>query len=60
MIAVDDVVSYVSEERNPENARQVKTIEVFVPSPLLANGMCLVDTPGVGSIFRGNTASTAA
>lgn len=60
VIAVDDVARYVSEERNPENASQVEAIEVFVPSRLLATGMCLVDTPGVGSIFLGNTAATAA
>jgi len=29
-----------------------------VPSPLLESGMCLVDTPGLGSVFEGNTAVT--
>jgi ribosome biogenesis GTPase A len=40
---------YVSEERNPGNEKHVTGIEVFHPSPLLASGLCLVDTPGVGS-----------
>jgi hypothetical protein len=34
--------------------------EVFVPSPLLSSGMCFVDTPGLGSVFTGNTATTQA
>jgi len=59
-IAVSDLNQYVSEERNPENAKRVSGVEVFVPSPLLATGMCLVDTPGLGSVFTGNTAATQA
>jgi GTPase SAR1 family protein len=51
---------YVSEECNPENAKHVEGVEVFVPSPLLAEGMCLVDTPGIGSVFLGNTEATKA
>jgi predicted GTPase len=56
----EDLVQYVSEEQNPENMKSVAGVEVFVPSPLLADGMCLVDTPGLGSIFAGNTAATQA
>ena len=49
---------YVSEEHNPENSLGIAGVEVFVPAPLLKDGMCLVDTPGLGSVFAGNTAST--
>src|ERR1700691_1244560 len=59
-IPVDAVDEYVSEEKNPENAKHVAALEVFVPSPLLATGMCFVDTPGLGSVFTGNTAATQA
>ncbi len=52
--------AYVSEQENPENAKQVAAVEVFVPSRLLAGGMCLVDTPGLGSVFAGNTEATRA
>jgi predicted GTPase len=38
----------------------VQGAEVFVPSPLLSSGMCIVDTPGLGSVFTGNTAATRA
>jgi GTPase Era involved in 16S rRNA processing len=56
----DTLDEYISEEKNPENAKGVTGLEIFVPSPLLATGMCLVDTPGLGSVFAGNTASTHA
>lgn len=49
---------YVSEQRNPGNKLQVVAIELQVPSPLLRDGLCLIDTPGVGSIFAANTATT--
>ena len=59
-IQVTDLKEYVTEERNPENRKAVVGAEVFVPSPLLASGMCFVDTPGLGSISLGNTAATQA
>ena len=59
-IALHELEEYVSEECNPENIKQIAGAEVFVPSRLLATGMCLVDTPGLGSVFSGNTATTQA
>jgi GTP-binding protein EngB required for normal cell division len=55
-----DLKEYVTEELNPENQKAVDGAEVFVPSPLLSSGMCFVDTPGLGSVFTGNTATTQA
>jgi len=57
-VAPAELSRYVSEEHNPENSLGVAGVEVFVPAPLLKDGMCLVDTPGLGSVFAGNTAST--
>jgi predicted GTPase len=57
-IALDDVAEYVAEECNPENEKGVTGVEVFAPSTLLRDGMCLVDTPGIGSVFAGNTEAT--
>jgi hypothetical protein len=54
----ESLAEYVSEERNPENERGIRGVEVYVPSPLLEAGMCLVDTPGLGSIFGGSTEAT--
>jgi predicted GTPase len=59
-IDASDLNQYVSEEHNPENTKGVGGAEVFVPSALLSTGMCLVDTPGLGSVFTGNTAATQA
>ncbi len=59
-IAPAELPQYVTEEKNPENQKQVAAVEVFVPAPLLQKGMCLVDTPGIGSIFAGNTEATRA
>ena len=59
-IAMPELKEYVTEELNPENKKSVEGAEVFVPSPLLSSGMCFVDTPGLGSVFTGNTATTQA
>jgi GTP-binding protein EngB required for normal cell division len=59
-IPIKAVDEYVSEEKNPENAKHVVALEIFVPSPLLVTGMCFVDTPGLGSVFTGSTATTKA
>ena len=59
-VPVSDLDQYVSEEWNPENTKGIRGVEVFVPSRLLAGGMCFVDTPGLGSVFTGNTAATQA
>lgn len=55
-----ELTQYVSEDQNPENKKNVTGVEVFSASPLLNQGMCFVDTPGLGSVFAGNTAATQA
>jgi GTP-binding protein EngB required for normal cell division len=57
-IEPSELAAYVSEEGNPGNEKQVDAVEVFVPSGLLVSGMCLVDTPGIGSVYVGNTQVT--
>ena len=57
-IRPEELPQYVSEELNPENQKRVEGVEAFLPSALLASGMCLVDTPGIGSVFSGNTEAT--
>ena len=59
-VDLSDLKEYVTEELNPENKKAVDGAEVFVPSPLLSLGMCFVDTPGLGSVFTGNSAATQA
>jgi len=59
-IEVGLLAAYVAEDNNSENKIGVEAVEVFVPSPLLSSGLCLVDTPGIGSILAGNTEATRA
>jgi GTP-binding protein EngB required for normal cell division len=59
-ITPSEIASYVSEEHNPANEKRAGVVEVFVPASLLASGMCLVDTPGIGSVITANTEATKA
>lgn len=59
-LAIDAIEQYVSEAANPDNRKGVVAVEVFVPSLLLEKGMCLVDTPGLGSVFGSGAAATRA
>ncbi|MGD9495429.1 MAG: dynamin family protein [Armatimonadota bacterium] len=58
VIPTERLADYVTERGNPHNVRQVRLVRVAVPSPLLRNGMQLVDTPGVGSVYDHNTEAT--
>jgi GTP-binding protein EngB required for normal cell division len=49
------LAEFVSEAANPRNAKHVARVEVTLPSSLLADGLVVIDTPGVGSTHRHNT-----
>ncbi len=57
-IDCSELAGFVTEEHNPDNRKGVTGVEVFLPAPLLASGMCLVDTPGLGSVFPRASATT--
>jgi hypothetical protein len=59
-IPVDQVAAYVSEASNPANQRRVHAVEVSLPVKLLADGLVLVDTPGVGGLGSAHSATTMA
>ncbi len=46
---------YATESGNPVNRRQVTRVVVRHPAPILAAGVVLVDTPGIGSAHDHNT-----
>jgi hypothetical protein len=46
----DEIASYVSVRDNPANVKGVRRVELDVRSDLLARGIRLVDTPGVGGL----------
>jgi hypothetical protein len=52
------LAEYVTETSNPGNRKAVLAVEVFEPAPLLAGGMCLVDTPGIGSVVVESSEAT--
>ncbi|MHB1928439.1 MAG: dynamin family protein [Acidimicrobiales bacterium] len=51
---VGDLGRLVTEELNPGNILGIEAVEVRTGCPLLANGLVLVDTPGVNSIYAHN------
>jgi GTP-binding protein EngB required for normal cell division len=55
-----EVARLVDERENPGNHRAATVVEVLWPAPILQHGLCLVDTPGVGSVVAANTAATRA
>ena len=55
-VPFDRVAEFVTEAANADGARRIESVDVGVPSPLLATGVVLVDTPGVGGL--GSTHST--
>jgi len=52
---VTELPAYITESENPENRKLVARVEVFEPSPLLKEGLQIIDTPGVGSVYEHNT-----
>ncbi len=57
-IRVDELAAYVTEPENPRNHKRVRRAIVHDPAPLLAEGVSVLDTPGVGSVFEHNTELT--
>lgn len=48
----EDLPAFGTENGNPGNQKRVDFIGVELPNPLLKQGLVLVDTPGVGGLFR--------
>ncbi len=46
---------YVTEKGNPRNEKGVREVRISYPSDWLKSGVRLVDTPGIGSVYRHNT-----
>jgi len=51
---------FVTEEENPRNVLNVARVDVFLPAELLEYGVVLIDTSGVGSTHRHQTAAADA
>lgn len=54
-IKPESLSEYVTEKGNPKNVKDVSEVVITYPSPYLKDGVRLIDTPGVGSIYQHNT-----
>lgn len=52
VIAAEAVATYGTEDGNPGNRRGVDFIAVELPHPLLKQGLTIIDTPGLGGLFK--------
>jgi GTPase SAR1 family protein len=54
-IGPDRLSQYVTEKGNPKNMKDVLEVVITYPSSYLKDGVRLIDTPGVGSVYEHNT-----
>lgn len=54
-IKQQELPQYVTEKGNPKNEKDVSEVVITYPSSYLKDGVRLIDTPGVGSIYEHNT-----
>jgi GTPase SAR1 family protein len=54
-ISLENLPQYVTEKGNPRNEKDVREVVITYPSPYLKDGVRLIDTPGVGSVYEHNT-----
>ena len=59
-VPVERLADFASELGNPGNRERLSHVEVGLPRPLLAGGLELVDTPGVGGLGSVHGAATMA
>ncbi len=51
----EELSEYVTEKGNPRNEKDVAEVIIKYPSEYLKDGVRLIDTPGVGSVYQHNT-----
>ncbi|MGH3795655.1 MAG: dynamin family protein [Pseudonocardiaceae bacterium] len=59
-VPLDDLATYVSEAGNPANRQGLLRAEVGIPRQILADGLVIVDTTGVGGLSSAHTTRTLA
>ena len=57
-VPLEALWDFATEKGNPGNEKGVGEVRIAWPSSWLKNGVRLIDTPGVGSIYRHNTDNT--
>ena len=54
-ITLDTISDYVTEVKNPKNFKNVDKVIIEYSADFLKNGIQIIDTPGVGSVYKHNT-----
>ena len=54
-ITINELGDYITEKWNPKNQKGVREVEIAYPSEYLRDGVRIIDTPGVGSVYSHNT-----
>jgi ribosome biogenesis GTPase A len=54
-ITQPQLVDYITERGNPRNQKGVREVKIAYPSDYLRDGVRIIDTPGVGSVYSHNT-----
>ncbi len=54
-ISQPELVDYITEKGNPGNHKGVREVVITYPSEYLRDGVRIIDTPGVGSVYSHNT-----
>ena len=54
-ISQPELVEYITEKGNPRNQKGVREVAITYPSDYLQDGVRVIDTPGVGSVYSHNT-----
>ncbi|MGZ6276698.1 MAG: dynamin family protein, partial [Syntrophales bacterium] len=51
-IGINDIETFTAEAENPSNKKNVEVVDIELPSLRSYTGLRLVDTPGLGSVFK--------
>jgi GTP-binding protein EngB required for normal cell division len=54
-ISQAELRDYITEKGNPQNRKGVREVEIDYPSEYLSDGVRIIDTPGVGSVYSHNS-----
>jgi small GTP-binding protein len=54
-ISRPELAEYITEKGNPRNQKGVREVAITYPSEYLRDGVRIIDTPGVGSVYSHNT-----
>jgi replication fork clamp-binding protein CrfC len=57
-VPISDLPAYVSEQGNPGNSKKLVAAEVYLPRKILAGGLTVIDSPGVGGMGSSHTLTT--